>query len=67
MPIKDGLTATKEIRAMNRPDAAAIPIVAMTANTFQEDREMASESGMTGFLSKPFDVAQLHIVLQQAV
>lgn len=67
MPIKDGLTATKEIRAMNRPDAATIPIVAMTANTFQEDREMASESGMTGFLSKPFDVAQLHIVLQQAV
>lgn len=67
MPVKDGLAATREIRAMNRRDAAAVPILAMTANTFQDDRSKAQQSGMTGFLSKPFDVEQLYRALQDAV
>lgn len=60
MPIKDGLTACGEIRAMDRPDAKTIPIVAMTANTFQDDRENASAAGMTGFVPKPFNIEQLY-------
>ena len=44
---------------MNRSDAGTIPIVAMTANTFQEDRDQARAAGMTDFLPKPFDVEQL--------
>lgn len=67
MPVKDGLTATREIRAMDRPDADAVPILAMTANTFQEDREQASNAGMTGFLPKPFDVEQLYRALWESV
>lgn len=65
MPVMDGLQATAEIRAMDRDDAAAIPIVAMTANTFQEDREKTQEVGMTGFLPKPFDAAQLYEELEK--
>ena len=60
MPVMDGLQAAFKIRAMDRDDAALVPIVAMTANTFQEDREKAREAGMTGFLPKPFDAAQLY-------
>lgn len=66
MPIKDGLTAAREIRALNRRDASTVPILAMTANTFQEDRDQAAASGMTGFLPKPFDVEQLYKALEQA-
>lgn len=67
MPIKDGLTATEEIRAMDRGDAQSIPILAMTANTFQEDRDQAMEVGMNGFLPKPFDVAQLYQILRDSI
>lgn len=63
MPVMDGLTATKQIRSMDRSDARTIPILAMTANTFQEDRDNAAEAGMTGFLPKPFDVEQLYNIL----
>ena len=67
MPVMDGLAATRAIRSMNRTDARTIPILAMTANTFQEDRDMAAKAGMTGFLSKPFDVDQLYQALLDAV
>ena len=58
MPRKDGLTAAREIRALDRPDDAVL-ILAMTASTFQEDRHRAAACGMSGFLPKPFDVVQL--------
>lgn len=67
MPVKDGLTATREIRALDRRDSAAVPIIAMTANTFQEDRDRAYECGMNGFLPKPFDVVQLYQTLQDSL
>lgn len=67
MPGMDGLTATREIRSLNRPDAAVIPILAMTANTFQEDRDRATACGMDGFLPKPFDVAQLYQLLRASL
>lgn len=66
MPVKDGLTASKEIRAMGRTDARTVPILAMTANTFQEDRDVAFNAGMTGFLSKPFEVEQLYQILAES-
>ncbi len=59
MPVMDGCTATREIRSLDRPDAASVRIYACTANTFQEDREEALESGMDDFLPKPIDVEQL--------
>lgn len=60
MPIKDGLEAAVEIRALERVDARGIPIIAMTANTMQEDREKALSVGMNCFIPKPFDVEQLY-------
>lgn len=65
MPVMNGLEATRKIRAMTRPDAA-VPILAMTANTFQEDRDEAAAAGMTGFLPKPFDVEQLYEILARS-
>ena len=59
MPVKDGLTAAREIRALDRADAQKVPIIAMTANAFREDQENAKAAGMTGFIPKPFDVSQL--------
>ena len=55
MPLMDGLEATRTIRAMQRPDAATIPIVAMTANTFSEDEQRSRAAGMNLFLNKPVD------------
>lgn len=63
MPVMNGLEATAEIRAMPRWDASTVPIIAMTANTFQEDRDEAAAAGMSGFLSKPFDVEHLYKIL----
>ena len=64
MPQMNGLDATRAIRALPRTDAAVVPIVAMTANTFQEDVDAAGEAGMTDFLAKPLDVNRLYHVLQ---
>ncbi len=63
MPEMNGLEATRAIRALDRPDAATIPIVAMTANTFQEDVNAAIEAGMNGFIPKPLDVSYLYQLL----
>ena len=59
MPVMDGYTATRQIRALGAPALAKIPILAMTANAFDEDRRNALESGMTGFLSKPIVIGDL--------
>ena len=59
MPVMDGYTATRQIRALADPALAKIPILAMTANAFDEDRRNALESGMTGFLSKPIVIGDL--------
>jgi len=55
MPLMDGYTATREIRALDRSDAGNIVILAMTANAFKEDRDQAIRSGMNGHISKPVD------------
>lgn len=55
MPVMDGLTATKTIRTLKRQEAQTIPIFAMTANAFQEDKQQSREAGMNEHLSKPLD------------
>ena len=55
MPVMDGYTATRAIRKLNRPDAGTIPIIAMTANAFTEDRRRAYEAGMNEHLTKPLE------------
>ena len=59
MPIMDGYTATRKIRTLDDPARATLPIIAMTANAFDEDRRNALESGMNGFLSKPIVIGDL--------
>ena len=59
MPVMDGYEATRAIRALEDPALAGIPILAMTANAFDEDRKAAAACGMNGFLSKPIDIEEL--------
>ena len=59
MPVMDGHEATKRIRNLKEPALANIPILAMTANAFDEDRKAALECGMNGFLSKPIEIKQV--------
>lgn len=63
MPYVDGLTATRKIRAMDRPDAAVIPIIAMTANAFEEDAQMCMEAGMNAHLAKPLQMERVLSVI----
>ena len=56
MPVMDGLEATRSIRALARPDGGKVPILAMTANAFEEDKVTAYKAGMTGYLVKPLDI-----------
>lgn len=65
MPIMDGLTATRKIRKCSHPDAKTIPIVAMTANAFDEDMKKSIDSGMNGHIAKPIDVDVLFKVLKK--
>ena len=59
MPVMDGLTATRKIRELDREDAKAIPIIALTANAFEEDVKSCLEAGMDAHMSKPVDIDQL--------
>ncbi|MCM1025369.1 MAG: response regulator [Roseburia sp.] len=59
MPVMDGLEATRRIRALSRPDAATVHIVAMTANAFVEDRQRSVQAGMNAHIAKPLDVEQV--------
>jgi CheY-like chemotaxis protein len=59
MPEMDGLTATRMIRSMKRTDMQTVPIIAMTANAFEDDRKAAMEAGMNGYVTKPVNVEAL--------
>ena len=67
MPVMDGIAATKAIRAMDRADAKTIPIIAMTANAFEEDRKHALDAGMDGFIMKPFRVDEMMKVIGEVM
>lgn len=63
MPEMNGYEATRAIRLCDKPDAADVPIIAMTANAFAEDQSRARDCGMTKYLTKPVDPAKLHAAL----
>ena len=67
MPVMDGLEATRAIRAMEREDCRAIPIIAMSANAFDDDLKKSVACGMNGHLSKPVEVERLYQVLHQVL
>ena len=67
MPVMDGLAATRAIRAMQRPDAKTIPILAMTANAFREDAEKCLAAGMNAHLAKPLEMDKVIAAIVQSV
>jgi len=67
MPIMDGLQATKEIRKLDRPDAKTVPIIAMTANAFDEDVQRSLQAGMNAHLSKPVEPEHMYQTLQELI
>ena len=67
MPVMNGYEATKMIRSLDREDAKKIPIIAMTANAFTEDRIKAKEAGMDEHIAKPIDVKLLVKVISRLV
>lgn len=67
MPVMDGLAATRKIREAGHADSEKIPIVAMTANVFEEDVRKSFEAGMDAHLSKPVDIRQMYFVLDNMI
>ncbi len=67
MPRMDGYTATREIRTLNDNKKANIPIIAMTANAFEQDRRKAFEAGMNAHIAKPFDIDKLFDVIDDVL
>lgn len=67
MPVMDGIEATVRIRALDREDAMIIPIIAMTANAYEEDRKQTAEAGMNAHLAKPIDPNQLFYTLDEFI
>ena len=67
MPEMDGLEATRRIRAMNRPDAKDIPIIALTANAFDDDVMLSMQAGLNAHLSKPVEPEVLFETLEKLI
>ncbi len=65
MPVMDGYSAARAIRKIEEPELAGIPIIAVSANTFEEDRKKSLESGMNAHLAKPLDMEQLFVLLRK--
>ena len=67
MPVMDGLAAARAIRALDRPDAKTVPIVALTANAFEEDVQNSLQAGMNAHLAKPVDTEKLYELLRELI
>ena len=67
MPEMDGLEATRRIRALDRPDAKSIPIIALTANAFDEDVQKSMQAGLNAHLSKPVQPDVLYETLEDLI
>ena len=67
MPVMNGHEATAAIRALPVPELAQIPIIALSANAFEEDRKRAVESGMDAYMTKPFSLQRVESVLQDVL
>lgn len=65
MPVLNGYEATRQIRAMNRPDAKSVPIIAMTADAFDESVREAKRAGMNAYITKPIEPEKLFATLQE--
>ncbi len=65
MPVMDGLEATRRIRALDRPDAQAVPIIALTANAFDTDVQQSLDAGMNMHMAKPTDAENLYSALRR--
>ena len=67
MPVMNGYEATRAIRGLEDKGLADIPILAMTANAFEEDKQEAARNGMNGHISKPIDIKNLFVVLDRVL
>ena len=67
MPVMNGYEATKNIRALDRPDAGRVPIIAMTADVFEESLQAAKQAGMDDYVMKPIDTHRLYKILSKAI
>ena len=67
MPVMDGLEATRTIRALDRADAKTVPILAMTADAFAEDREKCFAAGMNAHIAKPIDPQKFYQTLRDFI
>ena len=67
MPRMDGDEATREIRALDRPDAATLPIIAETADAFEEGQRRARDAGMTALTTKPLNIHELIALLAEYI
>lgn len=65
MPVMSGYEATRVIRSLNRPDAKTVPIIALSANAFEEDIAMAKDAGMNEHLAKPVDIGKMFRVMSR--
>jgi CheY-like chemotaxis protein len=65
MPVMDGLEATRTIRAMEREDCRTIPIIAMSANAFDDDLKKSVECGMNGHLAKPVEIDKMYQMIDE--
>ena len=67
MPVMNGYDATRRIRASSHPDAKSIPILALSANAFDEDARKSLDAGMQGHLAKPIDMTELTKALKKHI
>lgn len=67
MPQMDGYEAARAIRRLSDPRRAGIPIIAMTANAFEEDKKRAFEAGMNAHVPKPFDAGKLYVAIHEVL
>ena len=67
MPVMNGYEATRKIRALEDKGLAGIPILAMTANAFEEDKQEALHTGMNGHIAKPIDISELMDAIKEYV
>ena len=67
MPVMDGIELTEKLRSMDRIDSRIIPVIAITSNAYDEDRQTAIDAGMNDYIAKPVDREQLYKVLWRAV
>ena len=67
MPVKNGIDAAREIREADREDAKSVPIIAMTANAYDEDIKASLDAGMNAHLAKPFDPGELYETLEKCL